>query len=56
MKREWAIDLMIKIHNQGGALIPLPTIEAANAVARAIEAAAQQQGFPLICRAVSISG
>jgi len=55
MKREWAIELMIKIHNNGGALVSLPTNESAEAVARAISEAARQRGYPLTCRAVSIS-
>ena len=44
--------IMLAIHNQGGALIALPSQERVVEVAAAITAEAKQHGHVLVCRAV----
>ena len=48
-----AIDLMLRIHNTGGAVIPLESQDAAAKAAAAIAAEAAAQGHRFTCRAVS---
>jgi ATP-dependent Clp protease adapter protein ClpS len=50
--REEAIQWMATIHNKGGILIRLPTLERAEKVARAITADSVAAGHSLVCRAV----
>jgi len=45
---------MLAIHTRGGALIPTTSFEDAHRIAAQIAADAATQGYPLICRAVSI--
>jgi ATP-dependent Clp protease adapter protein ClpS len=46
---------MLAIHTRGGALIPAPSTDDARRMAAQIAAEAARQGYPLICRPVSIS-
>jgi ATP-dependent Clp protease adapter protein ClpS len=46
---------MLAIHTRGGALIPTPSTDDARRIAAQIAAEAAKQGYPLICRPVSIS-
>jgi ATP-dependent Clp protease adapter protein ClpS len=48
-----AIKAMLEIHSKGGKLFPAETPEHAQSIAAALAAAAQERGYPLICRAVS---
>jgi ATP-dependent Clp protease adapter protein ClpS len=52
LDRESSLSLMLAIHNKGGALVPLPSIQRAEAVAAAIVADAAASGHSLICRPV----
>ena len=47
-----AIDLMLRVHLEGGALVPLASDAEAAQAAAGIEAAARAKGHPLVCRAV----
>lgn len=49
-----AVQTMLRIHERGGVLIPLPTLEAAEQAAQAIVGAAEKAAHPLQCRAVSV--
>lgn len=53
LDREHAIAAMLRIHQHGGALLPLPSREAAQAAADAIARDARSQGHRLACGAVS---
>lgn len=53
LDREAAITAMVSVHNQGGLLIPLRTIEEAEEVAGSIMRDASELGHPLMCRAVA---
>jgi ATP-dependent Clp protease adapter protein ClpS len=50
--QEKAIELMFSIHQNGGLLVPLPTMENAESVAAGITTDARQGGHRLVCRAV----
>jgi ATP-dependent Clp protease adapter protein ClpS len=52
LEREDAILLMLNIHNNGGLLYPLPTLEKAEHVAAAMTSNALAHGYQLICRSV----
>jgi len=52
LERQEAVTNMVYVHNNGGLLIPLPTMERAMQAAAAIESEAREQGHGLICRAV----
>lgn len=52
LEREHAIAMMLKVHGDGGMLIPIEGMETAQAIAAAIGADARAAGHPLICRAV----
>src|SRR5947208_3103158 len=52
--RDRALSLMLAIHNKGGALVPLPSIQRAESVAAAIAADASASGHNFICRAVDV--
>ena len=52
LDRDRALSLMLAIHNKGGALVPLPSIQRAESVAAAIIADASASGHNFICRAV----
>lgn len=53
MDREQAIALMLKVHWDGGVLIPVEAMEAAEAMAAAISSDARAAGHQLVCRAVN---
>jgi ATP-dependent Clp protease adapter protein ClpS len=44
--------IMLNIHTRGGALLPMPSMEAAEKAAAGITAAAKKQNYALVCRAV----
>jgi ATP-dependent Clp protease adapter protein ClpS len=46
---------MVQIHRRGGALIPTPSLADAQQIAAQITAEASKQGYPLVCRPVSIA-
>lgn len=50
-----ARETMLAIHRRGGALIPTASLEDAQRIAAEVTADTAKQGYPLICRAVSIS-
>lgn len=52
MDRDTAIALMLKVHGEGGTLVPIEGIEAAQAIAAAITADAHGAGHQLVCHAV----
>jgi ATP-dependent Clp protease adapter protein ClpS len=52
MDWDTAIALMLKVHGEGGTLIPIEGIEAAQAIAAAITADAHAAGHQLVCHAV----
>jgi ATP-dependent Clp protease adapter protein ClpS len=54
LDRESALSLMLAIYNKGGALVPLPSIQRAEAVAAAMVADASASGHKFICRAVDV--
>jgi ATP-dependent Clp protease adapter protein ClpS len=54
LQRDKAIATMIGIHNTGGVLIALPTIQEANKVADAISAEASASGHRFVCRYASV--
>ena len=54
LDREHAMAAMLRIHQHGGALLPLPSREAAQAAADAIARDARAQGHRLTCGAVSL--
>ena len=54
VERERAIELMLKVHGEGGLLYPVEGYAAAQAFARLIEADARAAGHQLVCRAVDI--
>jgi ATP-dependent Clp protease adapter protein ClpS len=56
LSRSKALALMLKIHNEGGVLYPLPDAPTAERIAELISAGARQQGHTLLCRACSING
>ena len=51
--RDEAIDYMLSIHHTGGMLLPTDTLVQAQRIASGITVSAKQNGYPLICRAVS---
>ncbi len=53
LQQDAAIATMVDIHVRGGALLPFPSREAADAVADAIARDTRAQGHRLVCRAVS---
>lgn len=55
MPRADAVALMLQIHGSGGALVPLASMERAQALAAQIEADARSAGHPLVCRAVDMT-
>lgn len=52
LDQEAAVHLMLKIHLRGGQLVPTPDLAQAEATAAAINADAQREGHPFVCRAV----
>jgi ATP-dependent Clp protease adapter protein ClpS len=52
LDRESAIQLMLRIHTQGGVLVSLPDLQSAEEIAGAITREARDKGHQLICRAV----
>ena len=46
--------MMLQIHTRGGALLPTPSLVEAQRIAAQITAEAAKQGYPLVCRAVTI--
>jgi ATP-dependent Clp protease adapter protein ClpS len=54
LDRGRAMAAMLRIHQHGGALLPLPSREAAQAAADAIARDARAQGHRLTCGAVSV--
>ena len=50
---ESAIAAMLRVHTQGGLLLPLADSAQADEVARIVTQEARDQGFPLICRSVT---
>jgi ATP-dependent Clp protease adaptor protein ClpS len=50
MARDEAVQTMLRIHTQGGALIPLPTEAEATTAAARISQAAVESRHPLVCR------
>lgn len=49
-----AIRTMIKIHQKGGALLPMPSFEESERIAELVTAEAQNNHHPLVCRAVRV--
>jgi len=54
--RKAAIRTMLTIHSQGGALLPMSSMEEAGKAARAIAAEAAEHNYPLVCRVVDAVG
>lgn len=52
IERDSAIELMLAIHQKGGLLVPLPSMEKAEAVAAGVALDARAQGQNLVCRTV----
>jgi ATP-dependent Clp protease adapter protein ClpS len=52
LDRQEAIEKMLDIHNKGGLLVQLSTVERAEQVAAVITSEAKEQGYSLICRTV----
>ncbi len=52
---EEARNKMLEVHTRGGVLIPMESMDDAGRIAALIAAAAAEQAYPLICRAVSVS-
>jgi len=52
LERNNAIELMLAIHQKGGALVPLPSLEKAEAVATGVARDAQAHSHSLVCRVV----
>jgi ATP-dependent Clp protease adapter protein ClpS len=52
LERNSAVELMLAIHQKGGLLVPLPTMEKAEAVAAGVAMDAREHGQSLVCRAV----
>jgi ATP-dependent Clp protease adaptor protein ClpS len=56
MTRDAAIALMLDIHEDGGALVPMATFESAQIAAAAIQADAALKKHAFTCRAVHLEG
>jgi len=54
MSHNHSVQIVLSIHERGGALLLMTSLADAKKVADTITAEAAQQGFPLVCRAVSI--
>ena len=54
LERERAIEMMLKVHGEGGMLIPVEGLEASQAIAKAICADAAAKGYALVCRAIDL--
>lgn len=52
LERERAIEMMLRVHESGGLLLPIDGTEAAQAIAAAITADARAAGHQLVCRMV----
>ena len=52
LSREEAVARMISIHNSGGVLIPMASVESAQRIAADVSAGARAAGHSLVCRAV----
>ena len=53
MDRKDAIEVMLRIHRKGGAIIPTESMKEAEQLAGLIAADAAGSNHPLICRAIS---
>lgn len=53
IKRKEAIEIMLKIHMKGGAVLPLCSLEEANRIADLINGDAKEKNHALFCRAIN---